>query len=248
MYPVSNISSHYNWQMTKKISALLLILIAVSCDSITDNESKAIDDILEFYGGACKYSVGFVESTDDKEDKRYFEIELTNSVALTRYADKPEWTTSNLAYRFYKHLNLEERQAYSHIRGTLLLDNGDKIKHDYSIEELEVVDRKMKIVSEVIEMIKQKKFDDLKSYLNPENIFTYNKDDVINDLRNYESKSGKILEFRLFAFKYTSANTKPILSIFGVMVRDVQYTEVKISINPKSEKTEIMAVKYDWWM
>jgi hypothetical protein len=232
--------------MIKKISTVSLILIAVSCDSITDNESKAIDDILKFYGGACKYSVGFIESTDDKEDKKYFEIELTNSVALSRYADRPEWTTSNLAYRFYKHLNLEERQTYTHIRGTLLLDNGDKIKHDYSIEELEVVDKKMKIVSDVIEKIKQKKFDDLKSYLNPENNFTYNKDDVINDLKNYESQFGKILEFRLFGFKYTSADTKPILTIFGAMIRDVQYTEIKISINPKSEKTEVMAVKYDW--
>ena len=247
--------------MTKRTLIAILILGTISCSrregeqkpgllsyfvSITDNEDKGIKELLDFYGGECKYSVGAVESTEDNEDKKYFEIELMKSVALTKYADRPEWTTSNIAYRFFKNLNQEERGNYTHIRGTLIFDNGDKIEHDYSREELETVDTKMKIVLKVIETIKQKRFEDIKSYLNPENNFTYDKEEMISGLQKYDSEFGNITEFRLFGFKYTTADTKPILSIFGIMIRDVQNNEFKVYINPKSDKDEIMSLNYKW--
>ena len=248
--------------MTKTFLTILLVLGTISCAqrregeqkpgllshfvSITDNEDKGIKDILDFYGGECKYSVGAVASTNDQEDKKYFEIELMKSVALTKYADRPEWTTSNIAYRFYKNLNQEERENYTHIRGTLALGNGDKIEHDYSREELETVDQKMKIVLKVIETIKEKQFQAVKGYFNPENNFTYDKDALVDGLQEYDPEFGNITEFRLFGFKYTTADTKPILNIFGIMMRDVQNNEFKVYLNPKSDKEEIMSLDYKW--
>jgi acetolactate synthase small subunit len=177
-----------------------------------------------------------------------------NSVALSRYADRPKVDYgSNLPEVLTPDLIEHIKSRW---KDRLILTSAEhyylttEIKSNTTIliEELEVVDKNNENCFDraFIEKVKQQKFDDLKSYLNPENNFTYNKDDVINDLKNYESQFGKILEFRLFGFKYTSADTKPILTIFGAMIRDVQYTEIKISINPKSEKTEVMAVKYDW--
>ena len=248
--------------MIKNTLTTILILGTISCAprregeqkpgllsyfvSITDNEDKGIKEILDFYGGECKYSVGAVKSTDDNEDMKYFEIELRKSIALTKYADRPEWTTSNIAYRFFKNLNQKERENYTHVRGTLVFDNGDKIEHDYSREELEIMDKKMKIVLDIIETIKQKRFQDIKSYLNPEGNFTYDKDTVVSDLQKFDPEFGNITEFRLFGFKYTTADTKPILGIFGVMIRDVQNNEFKVYINPKSDKNEVMALNYKW--
>lgn len=190
--------------------------------------------------------MGAIASTEDNKDKKYFEIELMKSFALTKYADRPEWTTSNIAYRFFRNLNKEERENYTHIRGTLVFDNGDRIEHDYSREDLETVDKKMKTVDKVIEIIKQKRFNDIKPYLNPENNFSYDKDEMVSGLQKYDPEFGNIKEFRLFGFKYTMADTKPILSIFGMMVRDIQNNEFKIYINPNSDKEEIMSLDYKW--
>jgi hypothetical protein len=248
-------------EMTKKILIVILMLGTISCSrregeqktgllsyfvSITDSEDKGIKEILDFYGGQCKYSFGAVASTNDKEDKKYFKIQLMKSVVVTKYDDRPEWTTSNIAYIFYKNLNQKERENYSHIRATLVFDNGDKIEHDYSRKELETVEKKMKTINKIIEIIKQKRFDDIKSYLNPENNFSYDKDEVISGLKKYDPEFGNITEFRLFGFKYTTADTKPILSIFGIIIRDIQNNEFKVYLNPKSDKEEIMGLDYKW--
>jgi hypothetical protein len=248
--------------MTKKILTVLLILGTISCGqrregeqkpgllsyfvSITDNEDKGIKEILDFYGGECKYSVGVVESTEDNEDKKYFEIELMKSAVFAKYPDKQDFITSNIAYRFFKNLNQEERENYSHIRGTLVFDNGERVEHDYSREDLETVDKKMTLVLKVIETIKDKKFEDVRTYLNPENVFSYDKDEMIEGLKKYDSQFGTIQEFRLFGFKFTSADTKPILNISGMLMRDIQNNEFKVYLNPKSDKGEILSLNYKW--
>ena len=247
--------------MTRKILITVFILGATSCSrregeqksgllshfvSITENEDKGIKEILDFYGGECKYSVGVVESTKDNEDKKYFEIELMKSFVFSKYPDKHEFTTSNIAYGFFKNLNQEERENYTHIRGTLVLDNGERVEHDYSREDLAVVEQKMKIVQSVIDAIKEKKFENLGPFLNPENVFTYDKNQLINGLRTVDPQFGNIQEFRLFGFKFTNAGDNEVLNISGMLFRDVQNNEFKVYLNPKSKKEEILSLDYKW--
>lgn len=52
---------------------IILGLLVSSCASITDNEDKGVKDILGFYGGYCKYSIGIVASTSEGK-KKYFEL------------------------------------------------------------------------------------------------------------------------------------------------------------------------------
>jgi hypothetical protein len=247
--------------MTRKIIITMLIFGTISCSrregeqktgllshlvSITDNEDKGIKEILDFFGGECKYSIGRVESTNDKEDKKYFEIELMKSVALSKYADKPEFTTSNIAFRFFKNLNQEERQNYTHVRGTLVLGNGERIEHDYSREDLTLVEKKLKIVMNVLEVIREKRFEDIEPILNPEDVFTYDKNQLIDGLRKFDPQFGNIQEFRLFGFKFTNAGDNEVLNISGMLVRDIQSNEFKVYLNPHSEKEEILSLDYKW--
>lgn len=247
--------------MTSKILITMLVLGTISCSrregeqktgllsylvSITDNEDKGIKEILDFYGGECKYTVGMVESTNDKEDKKYFEIELRKSIALSKYADKPEFTTSNIAFRFFKNLDEEERQNYTHIRGTLVLDNGERIEHDYSREDLTLVEEKMKTVLNVIDLIKEKKFEDVMPFLNSEDVFTYDKRQLIDGLQRVDPQFGYIQEFRLFGFKFTNAGDNEVLNISGMIIRDIQNNEFKVYLNPRSSKEQILSLDYKW--
>jgi hypothetical protein len=214
--------------------------------SITDNEDKGIKDIVGFYGGECLYSIGFVKSTKKEEDKKYFKMELSKSGVFAKYSDRPEWITSNMAYRFYKNLNDKEKQNYTHIRCTIIFDNGDKVKHDYSMDELEMFNRKYTTVIKVIETIKEKRFQDIKEYLNPQNLFPYHKDSLAINLEMFDKQFGDIQEFRLFGFKYTTVERKDILGIFGVLIRDNQNCEFKVYTDLKADKDDILIVDYKW--
>ena len=48
--------------------------------SITDNEDKGVKEILAFYDGQCKYSIGMDGA------KKYFELEMSQSELLEQYA------------------------------------------------------------------------------------------------------------------------------------------------------------------
>lgn len=246
---------------TRITLTIVLALVTISCSkregeqksgllsyfvSISDNEDKGIKEILDFYGGQCKYSMGFVESTEDDEDRRYFEIELAKSEVMSKHPDKTELTTANMAFRLFKNLNQEEREKYSHIRGTLVLDNGERIEHDYSREDLALVEQKLKIVQKVIDVIKEKRFDDVRPFLNPEDVFDDNRDLIINGLKKFDPQFGNIQEFRLFGFKFTKAGDDPVLNISGMLIRDIQSNEFKVYLNPRSKKEEILTLDYKW--
>ena len=71
--------------------------------SITDNEDAGVKEILDFYGGQCKYAVGVSASTEDGK-KKYFELEMSGSDAIEERLDKPKLPSSNIAYIFYKNV------------------------------------------------------------------------------------------------------------------------------------------------
>lgn len=54
---------------------------------ISDNEYKGIKDILGFYGGYCKYSIGYVTPISEGKPK-YFEIEMSKSDVMEIYRRK----------------------------------------------------------------------------------------------------------------------------------------------------------------
>ncbi len=62
-------------------TAIILSIVLIACKSIvsiSNNEDKGIKEVLDFYGGYCKYSIGASASTEDGT-KKYFELELSKS-------------------------------------------------------------------------------------------------------------------------------------------------------------------------
>lgn len=74
--------------------------------SITDNEDKGIKEILRIYEGYCKYAIGYSASTI-KGKKKYFELEISKSDIIEKYARIAEMPASNIAYLFYRNLKNE---------------------------------------------------------------------------------------------------------------------------------------------
>jgi hypothetical protein len=213
--------------------------------SITDNEDKGIKDILGFFGGECEYSVGFVKSTDNSADRKYFKLELRKSKFITKYADKPVLITSNLAYLFYRNLNPEERKNYSHIVGKIITEAGS-IEHEYATADLELVDQKAPFILKLVDTIKEKNFKQLEDFMNPEDLFSYDKKGVVQNLEKADPQYGNINKFQPFGFQFTTIGDVSVLKVFGIIVRDKQSHELTVYFNLKSDKEEILALDYRW--
>lgn len=122
--------------------------------SITDNEDKGVNEILNFYGGYCKYALG-ASVTNKEGKKKYFELELSKSEILDRHAKVVQMPASNIAYLFYKNLN-EERDKYDEIQTVLIITDGEKSVFKYSTKELQLVEKRMRIANKVVNLIKHK--------------------------------------------------------------------------------------------
>jgi hypothetical protein len=230
--------------MRRKFIMLGFFVILASCESLlTENENKGIGQILEFFGGQCEYSVGVSTSTA-AETQKYFELKLSKSNALTKYKNNKEIVTSKLAYLFFENLNEEEKANYTHIRGTLLYENEEEFSKDYSVKELETVRNKLSIADEVILLIKNKNFMQLKEILNDQGAFRYDKSELIENVEKLEPEFGNIAEYRFFGFNFSNAGNQLILKLYGVVLRDRNNHELSIYVDPNSKKREVLKLDY----
>jgi len=209
--------------------------------SITDNEDAGVKEILGFYGGQCKYAVGVSASTKDG-NKKYFEIEMSQSDAIDKQLDKVYLPSSNIAYRFYKNLK-EEKKNYDEIKVVLISKENIKQEFDFPITLLEKAEKRIKVAEKTVSLLKEKQFEELKEMLNNE-LVDFDKDELISRLKKVEPQFGNILEFRLFGFKITEIKGKELMHISGAIIRDKQNNEFSVDIDSNSDKYELYQLQY----
>lgn len=213
--------------------------------NISDNENKGIKEILNFYGGNCKYSVVYAASTNEGKEK-YFEVEMSKSDVVEKFSEELEMPASNIAYLFYHNLK-QEKNNYDKIRVVIILQNGKKWTFNYPKEDLAIVDRKMSVVEKVVDVIKRKNFEELKPFLNPDTAYVhYSEDTLIANLVKFDPQFGTIKEFLPYGFRRSQRerDLREVLHISGVLLRDKQNNEFSVDIDPKSTKDEILVLQY----
>lgn len=244
------------------ISVILLSVTVFSCSrregeqktgllsylvNISDNEDAGVNDVLGFFGGKCEYSIGKSVSTEEKS-KKYFELRLFESEAIEQFSSNPKFPASNIAYRFYRNLNKEERQNYTHIKPVIVFKDGSEIEFEFSTWELEIVDKKIPFLNKVVNMIREKRFDDLSPLLNDSTIAEYDKNELIDNLKKVDPQFGNVTDegFRIFGYKIDALDNKgnDYLYFSGAIIRDIQANEFSLIIDPYSDKEEIFLMQY----
>ncbi|MCF6407253.1 hypothetical protein L3C95_30445 [Chitinophaga filiformis] len=229
---------------------IILGLALSSCNSsnvfsISDNEDKGIKEVLEYYGGICKYAVGYSASTKEGKTK-YFEVEMTKSDIIEKFANALDMPASNIAYLFYRNLK-QEKDNYDEIHVVIILQNERKMIFKYPKEDLATIDRKMGVVEKVVDILKRKNFDGLKPYLNPDTTYIhYNEDTLINNVAKFDPQFGSIKEFSPYGFRFLQRerDLRKVLHISGVLLRDKQNNEFSVDVDPQSTKDEIIVLQY----
>lgn len=213
--------------------------------SITDNEDKGVKEILNFYGGYCKYAVG-VSASIETGKKKYFELELSKSEIIEAKAKVAQMPASNIAYLFYKNLNNEERANYDEIHTVLIFADGEKMTFEFPSKQLEIVNQRMKVVDKVVGLIKEKNFEALRPMLNDTALVPYDKNELITNLTKVDPQFGNVTEgFRPFGFRIDKAkNGTEVLHIFGAIIRDKQSNEFSVDLDLNGKEDNIFVLQY----
>lgn len=228
--------------LMKKCFLILIMGVLISCNDtlVTDLEKQAVDSVLDFYGGICYRSKGF--SSENTDVTTYFELKMVDSERIQGQMDKDHLPSSNVAYLFYKNLK-EEKENYDEIHVILVSEDKSEQQYIFPVALLERVEKRMMVIEETIEMIKNKRFESLHSILNNE-LVPFEKEELITNLKKVEPQFGVIEEFQFFGFKVIPYKGKDILHLAGAVIRDKQNTEFSIDIDFNSDKNELYQLQY----
>ncbi len=103
-------------------------------------KTKAVKDILAFYGGYCEYSIGTTVS--EKGAKKFFELKMSKSdVIENKFSHNLELPASNCAYILYRNLK-NEQNKYDEINVDIILRNGKQVSYEYPVNQLKIVVQK----------------------------------------------------------------------------------------------------------
>jgi hypothetical protein len=211
---------------------------------ITDNEDKAIKEIIGFYGGRCDYGVE-KKVYIGRDNETNFWIKFSQSANLDSFAQLPELPGSNIAYLFYKNLG-KEKDQYDQIRSELVFSSSKKMVFVYTPLLLEKVKLKMQLVDKIVALIENKKFDDIKNFIAVDtSLFNYNVDELIANLKKAESQYGNASAFIPYGFKFLeSPDGRDILHISGLIVRDKQSNNFSVTLDPNIYQEKIYLLNY----
>ncbi len=192
---------------------------------LTANEDKGVKEVLNYYGGVCEPSIGTSGNLNIKigeiktESNKTFTLKLSKSEIVEKLGKDFNLSlpASNVAYLFYKNLE-EEKNNYSEIRVLIVLNDGTTETFTYPIDQLELVKVKMDIANKVVEFIKQKDYQGLKSIISKENPFSFDHEEFISVISEAELKLGLISGFLPWGFRIDKEYNALVIS--GATVRE----------------------------
>ena len=226
------------------IACISVLVVAESCknSSISENEKKGVKEVVNLYGGKVKISKQ--DSSTPSGNKNIVEVQLSQSKFADNYTDMamPELPASGIAYAFYKKLG-NDKQKYTHVKTQLILKNGEKQEYEFPVNELELVNSKIGIAQKIAELIKQKNYEGLKPMLDS-TYGGYNKDQLIENLEETDSRLGKANELVIVGFRFYKLSGKDILHISGQIMRGASANAVGIDIDPNDEQGRAIMINY----
>jgi hypothetical protein len=206
--------------------------------SITDDEDKGVKEVLAFYDGVCKYSVG------NKQGKHFFELQLSKSARIEKYFQRAEMPASNIAYLFFRNIQTESKK-YDEIHTVLVFDDGTSLTFSYSIDTLNIVNAKFAVLQNVVNLIGKNDFKGLRNLFDESGMQSSDKDKMITNLQKYQSVLGQEKEFLPYGFKYyQSENGRTGLHLSGIVVRTKQNNEISIDLGAILGENKIWKLNY----
>ncbi len=181
--------------MQKFLGMVMAAFVLTSCASET--ETKAVQEIANFYGGRVSYSKGVATSTSEGS-KLYFELKLSDSPYINSVeAEEPG---SFSAFAVYRNLSEEEKEKYTHIKTSIEQQAGDSKKtteFEYTVQKLKTVEAKLSKIKLLQETLKHRHYGQLTELMDSSAFSNFDMKAFYAQLDTIANACGEINEYQI---------------------------------------------------
>lgn len=210
---------------------------------MSDNEKKGVAAVVEFYGGSCGWSKGFEYENGKNED--YFELNISGSALMQKYADKVEMPASNAAYLFYSQLGKDQKK-YSHIHVNVDLKKYDRYEISYPTKDLNEISKFTPYVALIEQLMHAKDYATLWATFDEE-IQAELSEEILRDFfekTNAECGLMSELQFQGFRLYESDDDGRPMVQLACVAVREKENTPLSLFFDREARKLMGMNEKF----
>lgn len=219
------------------------MLALSSCNIVSKNDTKGLNDIMAFFGGRCNFLKDYDYSTD-KGKEVTAKIELRGSTVVQDFADKPGLCASGAAYMFYNDLGSEKKNINS-VQVTLNYNDGSKTINTYTAALLDSVINGLATVDKVVQFLKESKYDSVCSmFITDTSVVKLNRSLFISQVQKLDSTLGAIKDFHLLGFKIDRSDNYTSIYYAGGLTRTIQGSKFAVGIVLNKGKNLLRLVDY----
>lgn len=225
-------------KQTLHIFALLLLF---SCGKVgvSKTEVKAVDKVIEFYGGQVNRIIGFNMKNTKKIN--FFELKVSNSQLLNNDQKDLAGHAGNIAYLFYSNLK-DEKPNYQEIKVSIDLQNGESRSYNFAVSDLKEIEDLMPFVNKTNAFIRNKDYKGFAETFSAK--FSADEKDLKNLFDELHTRFGEIKEIQFQGFSFAEdPKVGPYILVKEVLVLDKEAGRMYLNFDRRTK--EILGLTFE---
>jgi hypothetical protein len=225
-----------------RIAVVFLLLFSSCRPAPPQDEVTGVNKVVDTFGGSCKYSTG-VEFASDKQDIRYFELELSSTDlpdTLTRLGVEP---SSGVALNFFGAID-PNNKGYQVVRVQLNSTAGRLEKQDFDFRSLSLVNGKLPVIYSLYRFIQGGNYQVIRTLMTADS--PNNSDSTLRNMRYLDSVFGKPKKLQVFGFHITRNDGDRVLHVSCGMLRVNQNSPLGVDISLDKHENKILKFDYQF--
>ena len=225
----------------KQTLPILAILLLFSCGKVgvSKTEVKAVDKVIEFYGGQVNRIIGF--NMKNTKKIKYFELKISNSQLLNNDQKDLAGHAGNIAYLFYSNLK-DEKPNYQEIKVSIDLQNGESRNYNFSVSDLKEIENLMPFVNKTNTFIRNKDYKGFAETFSAQ--FKADEKDLKGLFDELYSRFGEIKEIQFQGFSFAEdPKVGPYILVKEVLVLDKEAGRMYLNFDRRTK--EILGLTFE---
>ena len=225
----------------KQTLHILALLLLFSCGKVgvSKTEVKAVDKVIEFYGGQVNRIIGFNMKNTKKIN--FFELKVSNSQLLNNDQKDLAGHAGNIAYLFYSNLK-DEKPNYQEIKVSIDLQNGESRNYNFAVSDLKEIENLMPFINKTNTFIRNKDYKGFAETFSAQ--FKADEKDLKGLFDELHSRFGEIKEIQFQGFSFAEdPKVGPYILVKEVLVLDKEAGRMYLNFDRRTK--EILGLTFE---
>lgn len=225
--------------MKQTLHILALLLFSCGKVGVSKTEVKAVDKVIEFYGGQVNRIIGF--NMKNTKKITYFELKISKSQLLNNDQKDLAGHAGNIAYLFYSNLK-DEKPNYQEIKVSIDLQNGESRNYNFSVSDLKEIENLMPFVNKTNTFIRNKDYKGFAETFSAK--FSADEKDLKSLFDELHTRFGEIKEIQFQGFSFAEdPKVGPYILVKEVLVLDKEAGRMYLNFDRRTK--EILGLTFE---